>query len=717
MSKQEQQLADQLDAFLTAKLNGQETTVTADLPPVEARLAAELVEMADAAVPDADFLVNLEAKLVRNSRRAASRKFQSQKINKPERLNFWQEFTLFIRSLTMKRTLITLGAVVTVFVVALFAMNFLGKEDGDTQVADLPPTEVADTVTESESVVVPDVSEPAENSEAAVTSGDSGESAVSVIPSDPSELAMLPMMEAVQDASGSAASTGRGGGGIAEGAPAPAKDMAMMIAPDFSKAFSEATYVMNTTLPLEPTAATVSQRVYTDLTMADARRIADQLGFSGPLYTEIINMEFRPMPEPADTTGSDTGEGVSVDRPVEETSWEPPLQFFVFDGDRILNISGNSVNIWSYRADYDYNQEVPQAKEIAQAYLLERGLIDYPYELGDGYSSGEVFVYRLVNGQPLNEPDMYIQVTSSGEIMYLNFHQAFSSVEAIGNYPLISAEAAWQLIQDGVVENNISFQIMPDTMDMVRPMPMEEPFDMPKFWQRERQPGQETHLFSWFQAYKLAEGEGAPRIEMAGYILTGSEADLTAMSEQLGQMAHVQGRLAEDGRQFEVTSWEIIPEPTPLSMVGNVQFSEGVVLFVSSEGETFIIPDAPADLPDGMKVNIFGWTSYDAGMAYPILEWENLDEWFDWENNTEVMPLPELILSDEEYVDPFQFSEIRIDEVSMVYRQTYDYSSFDKQMRPPTFVQPAWEFKGVTDLGDTITLSVQAVSPEYLQSP
>ncbi len=720
MKKTEQQLADELDAFLTARLNNKDYPIPGDLSPTEAKFITEMVDLATKTTPDPGFRTELEAKLALFARRATSRGALSKKSKQPERMTFWQEFDSFIRSLTMKRTILALSTVAAIFIFAFFAWTFFNKDgQGDEQlpVADITAPEVEDTTTE-------------ETGDASVQDEDSSET--SGTPEIPTELALLPRMESNQTSQ--ARGMGGGGGGLesgpAEQALAPI-DSAMMIAPDFSQVFLDANYVLNTTLPVESTTGIVLQRVYIPIEEADARRIADQFGFSGPLYTEVFDFgpQVFPAVEPVTEPGT-VEEGVSTDRPPKEgeepTVYIPPTVYHLFDGPRQLIINENS---WTYiNRDIlvKYSEEVPNAVQIAENFLLDRGLLSFPYVLEAGFGHGEVSVKRLIEGQPLGDDEIYVQVDSRGEVAFASHHQFGAEPQMLGTYPLISAEQAWQLIQEGVVENNISFSIMPDFVMEGRGGFGEPPEGVPQYWQRQYAPGMEAHLYNFPMVYQRVDGDGPPLLDTGELIINGNLEDLQTIADQISEVRrsgfnqnlHMWGQISLDEKTLELVGWEFIDQFEPLFFEGgNIQQTADGVLFSSSAGETYIIPDAPADLPDGMKVNLFAWSSRDVGLAYPILDWQNIDEWFDYNSEAVTLPAPEPGIVEEAYVDPFTFTVITIDKVEIGYQYIFDFESFDKSSRPPAYLQPVWIFSGQTDLGDTIELRVQAVSPEYLQTP
>jgi hypothetical protein len=608
----------------------------------------------------------------------------------------------------VKKTLFSVGTVIAILALAILAWT------------NLAPKEKAEDTDLANDITSPGAEDDAQNDDAGEDQetedvadiDDDDDSASS------SELTLLPLMNAGQDTIGA-------GGGGREGAvaPAPAQEgavaeMSMIIAPDFGQTFVDATFTLNATLPVEPATATVLQHTYDQIELAEAQRIAEKFGFAGPLYTERFDFEHHimiaeePVREPSSEEGS-----VSVARPPaeEEIPFEPPTVYHAFDGKRHLSIFEDATVYVDRSILEEFEAEVPNAMQIAEAFLQERGLLDFPYQLEEGFGSGEVHVRRLIDGVLLDDPEIYIRVSSAGEIIFANDRTSSGIFANLGNYPLMAAESAWQLILEDVVGNNISFNIMPDFESFDRPISRPD-FERPQYWQRQIEPGSEAHLYSGAMVYQRADGEGPPRLELNELVLNGSDEELEAIAEQVGQMIHVWGQVGDDNATLNLAGWEPLPDPPHFSGEGHIQRTADQVLFLSSTGETYILPGAPVDLPDGMRVNLFAWASREAGLAYPVLDWQNIDEWFDYSVEPISAPMPEPAVVEDNFVDPYQFSEIVIDEVKLAYMRVFDFEGFDKQSRPPEFVQPAWEFSGVTDNGDRIVLRVQAVDAEYLRT-
>ncbi|NIP22922.1 MAG: hypothetical protein GWO38_03640, partial [Phycisphaerae bacterium] len=108
MKKTDEQLAQELDLLLTARLQGK------SLPPVSEELLAdmafveELLETAEQSGPEPFFLSNLESRL--SAEAAREQKHINKSLERPtENRPFWENLILFIKeTFTMKRTVFAL---------------------------------------------------------------------------------------------------------------------------------------------------------------------------------------------------------------------------------------------------------------------------------------------------------------------------------------------------------------------------------------------------------------------------------------------------------------------------------------------------------------------------------------------------------------------------------------------------------------------------------
>ncbi|GIK58364.1 MAG: hypothetical protein HND44_17315 [Chloroflexi bacterium] len=673
MNKTEQQLADELDQMVTAVMQGK---AAEEMPTHEAHLAANLIDLSAQTNPDPDFVAQLQ-------RRLSARANQLNKSRAaPEQASFWRDLTQMLKEgFTMKRTL-ALGAVLTL--ILLFGAVALGRgflPGGNTpQVAEVTPAPEATLPETTNTLATPE------------------ETAVAEQPTPAEELAQLPRFEAQAPGMG-----GGGDGTAAADAPMPIEefDLKMM------DPFSGTTFILNSTLPIEPVSGFVQLRQpEVALTPEQARAIADQYGFTGPLFVETYPAD---VPEDA-----------------------PPPVYIIFDGPRNLRMDSWAINYTDEAAAARFNYENwnptlrPETVAIAEAFLAQRGQLNFPYEAEAQVGDSVVF-YRLVDGRRVNEPEISVSLNPENEVAYV-WDNTSTEWTAVGNYPLITAEQAWQRVLGGVFENHIQFQtIMPDPGVVA---PVEELPDYLadyQYWGREFTPNSEVHLYEWPVVYRPVDGS-TPLVKIRGFNVIADDATLNALAGARDSQLHIWGTLNGDKTELQLAGWEALAEYTPVFQVGVVRWQGDELRFYGEDGSIYILPNAPADIAEGLKVNLFGYGVRDTGLEYPVLDWESIDKYIEY-------PEPELPIEGEGYpadgdvsilpIDgpfaPFRYGQVTVNHVELVFFVTYAFPEIPEGQEmtwrpsPTIYLQPAWAFTGTADNGDTIKLFVQAVADEYLQ--
>ena len=663
MKKTDEQLANELDLLLTARLNDK------PLPAVDEELLAdmafidELLEMRGQLEPEPLFLSGLEAQLAAEANSEQQRATKTtthperglkQAVEKPP---FWENIILTLKEqLTMKRTVFALGATLALFVFAFMAWTaFQGGRPNE-------PGVIVETGTETTPTEVVETAEPI-------------------------EVADLPLLPSLSNASGLGGGFGGGGGGDVETASGevPAPEIGMRI----FNPLSGTQFILNATLPIEPTSAVVYQQPEGQLfTVEDVSRFAGLFGLNGPIYLEQYFIE-------------------------EGSEWTPTPVYQVFDGAKNLAVGSN------YLYYYDDAETVfigsgaepmpfEQAQPIAEAFLQQTGLVDFPYRMfsPNGY---DIQVNRIVDGREAIYPVFQISVNSRGQIWSFS-HNPLNQLNALGEYPLRSAEAAWQyMLDNGVDFQTVFFSTFPSETPVQEPAVIEEDY---RYWQRSFEIGAEVTLYSYPSVFKAVDGDAAPRIVLDYYLLSGPADQLEAIADYVGKQIHVEGIAGEmvgHRQSLELVSWEPV-EKEYTFREGNIQINDGQGVLVTDEGESFIIPDVPSNLFDGERIYVSGWIDENGrGEANT----------FNWQGMGVVVAPPDVIEGeaeplpiDSELVNPFGIQEVTIDQVNLQYAVL---SVWDEESQSATyFLQPVWQFKGLTDSGDIIEIYVQAVDQEFV---
>lgn len=490
------------------------------------------------------------------------------------------------------------------------------------------------------------------------------------------ELAPLPLLSGLSDGGG--LSGGAAPGGQPTAGEAAAGEAAAIVIAD---PFAQTTFTLDADLPGEPTEANVlRQTPVGELTPETARQLANRFGFTGDLYRENMLV---------------TG----------DTAVTLPTIYYTFDGPRTFSVDSWSANYQDNSAPYDPANppDFASASQTAVQFLESRGLLDFPYAVRAGFG-GDVLVLRQVDGKTLNQPEIVIGVSPEGVVSYVSY-QVMPNLETVGDYPLIPATEAWARLQNGVTANNIVYTVYPAAGTAVT-----NPLSTARSWQRPYASGQPVQLFGWPNAFLPASGSGAARVQLYPYQLAGNEEVINQIAEAAGQQIMVDGVMGDDGRTVTINNWS----PTdlePLTWQGIVRRDGDQVLLDAGDGQTFLLPDAPTDLPDGLELFVFAWNSQPAADGPPLLQWERLDE----------VTLPAESAADApiEIAAP-AYESVTIDAVELAYFVTYLFAEgtadgSSAPAAPTILLQPAWRFAGTLNGGETVEFFVQAVVAELIR--
>ncbi len=662
MTKREEHLAQELDDFLTARLQGQA------LPPVDPslhdtiRLADVLRRRIEAAEPDPLFLAHLEAQL----NRAASRQVRTQ--TRSERGAFWRHITTRINEgFSMKRTVIAFGATMALAVIGYLA--WFSWEGGFRP----EPESIAVVGTTPAATATP-------SAPAGDTAGNGGDATPAPGP--------LPTLPSLGSAAGAGAGLGGGGGGgigqtVAEGDEPILTDEIYIWNP-----LADAELELNAPFPTDPASLPVyTQPGYGILTEADVARLAAALGLSGPVYREVY-------PEPDLAAG--------------DVPWTPPVVYFVFDGDKTLAVREDGFYYFDQATARNFTATLApfaQGAPIAEAYLKATGLLNFPYEMTSPHG-GDIEFRRVIDGRVTIFPEFMVSVTDRGEVMSVSYN-ALSQLSNAGNYPLRTAEEAWQhFVEQGLDYQQVTFISYPGPgyVQPEFPEPQPDPnAGLYKNWQRVYASGDRATLYPYPMVYAAVDGQAAPVINVDQYRLLGSEADLRAIAGYVGKQLRITGTVRETATRLtlELVSWEPVEQVDFVFRAGTVRRTENQVVIDADEGDTWLIVDAPADLADGERVYLGGWPGESPDPSLPAISWQYIDRIVEVES----MPEEVSILPVEE--DPYQIRRVVFDRIDLVYLFTPYWDQANE--RSEYVIQPAWRFTGLTDRNEIMEIYVQAV--------
>ncbi|MBP8055741.1 MAG: hypothetical protein KA314_07845 [Chloroflexi bacterium] len=703
--REELQQALELDALLDTWLAGRSAAAKGEskLSVQEATFAQQVVQLAQETEPDPAFVTRLENQLRWAARQGAA---ASRQESAPPRKLFWQELRDVF---TGRRTLMTAGAlaVVAALVIIVWPLlnptdnNVTGEETRLALVATSTPTTISESLVEESNTeeqtitsLSPEEMATATPSGERVTppspEADSPEegtatpeiiAAISPTP-DPALVTKLPVLNG-----GASMGLGGGGGAGGPGSGGAGGDTTMGV---FENRLAEAQFNLTAPIPTVPDLVTVYQYQQTDPSLAQIQAIGNKFDFTGPVYYDAW-----------------------YDRAIQnpELGWIGPRVYYQFDGGRFFNVIGNSFS-FSDNSVYvpgsnwqlmPYEEAVP----VALAYAQAHDLLDFPYELVPMPYNDSVSFYRIINGVRNATPELSISVMENG-VIFSAYLVPFMAFNPVSDYPLISVEAAWELAQTDPDYQTVFVNIQPDPATLP-PVPTPDP--RYRSWYRTYEEGDAIALDVYPQVFRPLEA-GVPLVLRGNeYFLGGDEALLEQIAAATDQNIHVTGTIQGNisGAQTILVSEFAVVEAIQEWVLreGVIRITEeGLVVLDTIQGETLLIPNAPADLPAGEHVNV-GGPIIREGDPYPLFDWTNMDRFVE----------PDFI-PEEEYLfpTPVPITQVNIDQVELIYYYTF---VSDPEFDGPgqEWLQPAWRFTGTTDTGELVEIIVQAVEAAYVQPP
>lgn len=489
--------------------------------------------------------------------------------------------------------------------------------------------------------------------------------------SDPADLPTLP---ALSGASGLGGGFGGGGGD----GTASVDEMQLWMNP-----LTNAELLLNVGLPTDPATGQVYQTPAAEIfTQADASELGALFGLNSPVYIQSFEVE-------------------------EGADYTIPSIYQLFDGTRQLSVGPTYFSYYDERGGVDgpiNAMPFDQSGPIAEAFLQEKGLLDFPYQMFS-YNGFDVEFRRLIDGRPVIFPEFQVSVNAEGHVWSV-FNNPLQQLSVLGDYPLRSAEAAWQLvIEQGVDFSEVFFSSYPGPDYVMPAMPVDT--NDYRYWQREYEDGQSVAMYPYPQAYVAVNGDAAPRIIVERFLLSGPADQLEAIAEHANSQIFLTGtfRNTAAGQVIELESWNPVDPAVEYTFrEGTVSRNERRTELVVSETESYILPDAPADLLDGERIYVSGWFDSTPG-SEPTFNWQGMGILIEEPAGdvVEIAPVDE---------NPYQINQVTVDQVDLVYTAIPVYDDAAAQISYT--LQLVWRFRGTADTNEIVEIFVQAVEGAYV---
>jgi len=277
--------------------------------------------------------------------------------------------------------------------------------------------------------------------------------------------------------------------------------------------------------------------------------------------------------------------------------------------------------------------------------------------------------YRLLDDLPINYHAASVKIDPQGQVGsgWVNREE----YQAVGSYPVLSAEQAWELLVTGQPSDQISISSYP-TQD-----------GNPQYWGRVYPVGQIAHLFG-APTYLLAADTGAPPyVQLNNLVLSGDVSGLLEYLQTNPGYIHAWGEVQEVNgtRQLQLSGWEPFDEFSGY-FDGTIRRTANGNFLELSDGRRLSLPDLPADVPADIPLYTQG------GLVDNTLEWFIL----------QVHP------ADEGQMPPdLSQAQAVIDKVKLVYLAPGLSNMPPDMVLDPAYrmLVPAWSFSGhITNAGE-----------------
>jgi hypothetical protein len=448
--------------------------------------------------------------------------------------------------------------------------------------------------------------------------------------------------------------------------------------------FAQADFRLEAEFPEGLETAVVEEIHYLSIEEAHARTLANQFGFAGPLFMKQVEPE----------TTSPTGE-------------ENSIIYTAIDGERRISFMNTGLIIEDRQVTVDFSERptLSVISPLIETQLKAWGLLDFPYELRE-LPSGDLAIFRLIDGLAIEQNEYNILFNHDGDIAFFDY-RPLREISVLGTYPLQSAGAAWQQLQDPSGRRQMRYQIWP------RPPAADSEAAAainPRIWQPITDSGLELHLYITPAVYVAIDGRGY-LIGHGDFILTGEEEILSGIATHSDDVLHIWGISGQSNgtKTLDVTGWEVIDMVNYETLDGTVTYEDGQAYFHTVLGETFILAAAPQDIPADIEVFVHVAGRRDTDADFLVLDWVRINENINWSE----MPVNDEHLEEEPPASAIK--TVTIDTVNLIYLPQYPNSGLPYENNNVLLV-PLWKFTGETDQNQFVTFWLPAIVPDLIET-
>jgi hypothetical protein len=575
MTEMDLQAAEELEAYLMAHQMGRTAVGLPSLPIKHLRLADQLLLLSNKIQPQAQFLYDLERRLQTDIPPSENRESEAQRLPGPvSDQPGLIEYRSTSRPHPKRPWLLYFASALLIVLFIYFAPVLLARPENP------------------ESVVNPALT---------ATSPLAGAAYPSVTPQQ--ELPPLPKLPSLQ----------------ALIAYAKSVPVASSLFASASTTITPTTFVLpvdiQANLPRVPSEIPVYRLITSPpFTPEQAHQVANRFEIQGELYHtyqwRVGELAFTVAP-PADDQP-----GLVIEAGKRRVLFSPMEAAYLYLDDSGAKTAG---------AD---STSFEDAARVAADFLQSHGLLETPYQvLAPDSPGGPLRFVRLLDGHPLLVPYAQVTLASNQQVSQVFYRRL--RLEADAAYPVRNAQQAWDAYQAGGPLGTSAIRTWQQITPQASPI-------KPQTWQRPFKPGPAANIYGIPTIY-LSMDSGPTIVRLGDVIIQGAPPEWAAFKSKV-PFVHAWGTLIEmpgGGLLLQLAGWEALPSGSLPEWQGRLAQLNGTWLLTqavpagqpapdlqnNAVGETFILPDAPPDLPFGSWAIVSGRRLPNPSQDYAQIDW------------------------------------------------------------------------------------------------
>ena len=388
---------------------------------------------------------------------------------------------------------------------------------------------------------------------------------------------------------------------------------------------------------------------------------------------------------------------MGLDQPqwYDNVAVQEPRQLVFENSDSFDYIDHSVFNFPAGRYYYPPDSYPPAelAAKNARAFLASAGLLNEPYTttvLGE-----HVFFYRLLEGkQTVYESFALVTISPDGRVGMVHYSQP--GLDAIGGYPLISAEQAWQILGSAQQNPADASRVYIRTRSILS--------GNPRIWTRTYKSGEQADVYTPLTILQPSEANKPLYMRTSnGLVVQGVADSLQSLAQDYRKLVessmdqakaiHIWGTIKDEAgyQVLKLAGWDSQSYETLWQ--GTLERRADVSVLQISDGSTLPLAGLPIETSDGQKVYVEGFIKNGS------LEWTVIQD------NVETTPPNQ---------NGNQFVSITKVELAYLAPQTTQVEQNMTDSIALRTLQPVWCFSGQAANGDMVQVFVQAIEPTMI---